>query len=89
MGHFKNLLIQAEQLAQDNFNMGRNEFCALAADTFKSHFGFNNMMRASVEHYDRIQIDLNDHYDRMAEEAEYNRQLKQFNEFFGEYNDQL
>ena len=81
MGKVKDLIIAAEKLAQDNFDMGRNEFCALAADTFKGKLSFNIQMRAAIEHYDVIQIELNEHYDRLDNEYADNRAMKEMQRY--------
>ena len=81
MGKVKDLIITAEKLATDNFDMGRNEFCALAADTFKGKLSFNIQMRAAVEHYDVIQIEMNAHYNRLDNEYADNRAIKEMQRY--------
>lgn len=81
MGKIKSMVMEAEELAQENFDMGRNEFCALAADTYKGKVSFNMQMRAAVEHYDLIQSELRAHYDRLDNEYADNRAIKEMQRY--------
>lgn len=55
MGAVKSLIMDGEEFAQENYNMGRNEFVA-EAWTFAK--GNNIIHRAAIEHYDVIKEEM-------------------------------
>ena len=64
MGKMKVAILEGEEFAQENYNLSRNEFCALAFTKFRP---MSPAARTAVEAYDTIQRDL----------EEYNEYLKQ------------
>lgn len=55
MANVKSLMMNGEEIAQENYNMARNEFIAHAWDISK---GNNIVHRAAIEAYDVIKEDL-------------------------------
>jgi len=55
MSKIKVAIMDGEEFAQENYNISRNEFCALAFAKFKP---MSIQARAAVESYDEIQNDL-------------------------------
>lgn len=58
MGKVKSAVMDGEEFAQENYNISRNEFCALAFAKFKP---MSIEARAAVESYDMIQGDLKEY----------------------------
>jgi hypothetical protein len=58
MGKVKAAALEGQEFAQENYNISRNEFCALAFDAFKP---MSLEARAAVEEYDVIQNDLKEY----------------------------
>lgn len=53
-------VLEGQEFAQENYNISRNEFCALAFDAFKP---MSIQAQAAVEEYDVIQNDLKVYYE--------------------------
>jgi hypothetical protein len=60
MGKVKAAAIEGQEFAQENYNISRNDFCALAFKVFKP---MSIQARAAVEEYDVIQNDLKVYYE--------------------------
>jgi len=63
MSKLKNLLIEAEEIAAENYNVSRDEFCMILNDYDLPAFLYPHALKA----YDCIQNEMDEYYDRMAD----------------------
>jgi len=57
-------VLEGEEFACENYNISRNEFCALAFAKFRP---MSPAARAAVEAYDTIQQDLEEYHEYLKE----------------------